>query len=811
MKTTKSPENAEVTPSKKKLKQARLPFKLLSDVSPKPDIPSTRKRKLSSPEVETTTKVGKILKENDATEPVVISDDDSKDIVENRSEKLPNPYVKLVDTARKKLLKSKKKKSSKKASKVLNGSCEVQTDSDNKVNDSMDVDEPPDTENVVSNKTENFETNKVKIEDNNSSINKDLEEVESVSNVSAIITLEDSNNASDKHPVTVEDSNDKLEKKCDQTISDDTIKESPSKTEGDNSNTKQYEEQVTPKRSMRNRNKTEQNNNSQGSPSTKLNSSTSSIPSTPKSSQGDISLNISSASANTTPKQIQKKLESAKKKEEREKEKQEREKIRQQVKEEKAKLKQDKEEQRRREREEKEEAKRKEKEEKEEQRRKEKEEKEKQKELERKQKEEKEEQKRKEREEKEEQKRKEKEAKEEEKRKKQEALELEKQEQELKKKKAAEAFTNFFVPKQKSGKDQAIICSVNNSMLSNFTVKSDMRLAPLIRVDLTDDKKSNLDNLLEKQGEDELYLKCLKDGLFKPLFSGKTWPVSDKDEEDDVMIVEDAELPPMDGAGEILSSESAPREKLRPKLLSFHENRRPPYWGTWRKKSVSIKPRKPFGQDEKLLDYEVDSDEEWEEEQEGESVGGSVAGSDEEPDGDEYEVDNVVFVPHGYLSDEEATMDEDDVLSLSPETQQARLKHLENEFESEMKKPTEKLKPRMYGLLWETKEGGKPEKCADALWNYFKKMSMIMNDPTPLLLPSTEPEEGEKKKVKKKKQISQAEGEQKQKSPKSDKKKKLKSEDKESKTPKSESKKTIAEAKKNQTSINMFLKKGKSS
>lgn len=68
-------------------------------------------------------------------------------------------------------------------------------------------------------------------------------------------------------------------------------------------------------------------------------------------------------------------------------------------------------------------------------------------------------------------------------------------------------------------------------------------------------------------------------------------------------FTEDAELPPMDGAGEILSSESAPREKLRPKLLSFHENRRPPYWGTWRKKSVSIKPRKPFGQDEVHKSY----------------------------------------------------------------------------------------------------------------------------------------------------------------------------------------------------------------
>lgn len=36
---------------------------------------------------------------------------------------------------------------------------------------------------------------------------------------------------------------------------------------------------------------------------------------------------------------------------------------------------------------------------------------------------------------------------------------------------------------------------------------------------------------------------------------------------------------------------------LCPKLLQFCENVRPPYWGTWRKKSKNIGPRKPFGQD----------------------------------------------------------------------------------------------------------------------------------------------------------------------------------------------------------------------
>lgn len=157
-------------------------------------------------------------------------------------------------------------------------------------------------------------------------------------------------------------------------------------------------------------------------------------------------------------------------------------------------------------------------------------------------------------------------------------------------------------------------------------------------------------------------------------------------------------------------------------------------------------------------------------------------------------------------------MDEDDMLSLSPETQKQRLKHLEDEFESELKKPTEKLKPRMYGLLWETSDGGKPEKCVDSLWNYFQKLSMIMNDPTPLLQPAMEPEETEKKKVKKKKQPKETtDGESKPKSPKQDKKKKAKTEEKESKTPKSETKKNVPEAKKNQPGINMFLTKLKSS
>ncbi|XP_063830267.1 chromatin assembly factor 1 subunit A-like [Ostrinia nubilalis] len=976
MKTSKSTENTEVTPSKKVLKQARLPFKLISEVSTSPTTPQTRKRKLSSADAETAPKIGKLSKENDlAEQAVVISDDECVDTDKTSNEEKPlNPFVKLVDTAwKKKLQRAKKKKTSKKSAKSIpNGTTETvntkeHPESNKDEVEKMDVDlSAPEDENKQSEDSSTKSSNVAEVKATpkprkstpnkkvarktrslNKRVTKSSGNSEPENSKSEIVVLEDSNSCDklveNKEPLVDSENNGKeecanqeektelIEENNEKSKDEENISPSeqsngdiePSKSVEAKESSPEVEEvqpsAVTPKRSARNKAKTEENEKKLDQSSSKLDESSSSNPSTPKHNRSssvttslDESLNSSIPSANLTPKQLAKKLESAKKREEKEKEKLEREKKRQQEKEERAKQRQEKEEQKKKEREEKEEAKRREKEEKEELRRKEKEEKDRQKEQEKKLREEKEEQKKKEREEKEEQRKKEKEARDEEKRKKQEALELEKQEQELKKKKAAEAFVNFFVPKQKSEKDQPSLGPVSkSSVLSSFAVKSDMKLAPATRANLSDEKKQTLDNLMEEQKSDNvLYLNSLKEG-HKPLSSGKTWPISDKDD-DDVMIVED-ELPPLDGEGEIITCEPTVREKLKPKLLSFEENKRPPYWGTWRKKSASVKPRRPFGQDQKL-DYEVDSDEEWEEEPDGESVDGSAAGSDdehdadeyevdndvfvphgylsdevcttrsgrrsqmarawtaarpaattsttptstrstttcscrtgtsatrsvaprtvlllgyeadsdeeweEEPDGesvdgsaagsddehdaDEYEVDNDVFVPHGYLSDEEATMDDDDVLSLSPETQKARLKHLEDEFESEMKKPTEKIKPRLYGLLWETSDGGKPEKCVDAIWNYFGKLSMIMGDPTPFFQPSNEPEESERKKVKKKKVVNEGEKQ----SPKSEKKKKPKPENKESK-PKSDLKKNTPEVKKNQPGINSFLTKLKS-
>ncbi|VDN22899.1 unnamed protein product [Cylicostephanus goldi] len=53
---------------------------------------------------------------------------------------------------------------------------------------------------------------------------------------------------------------------------------------------------------------------------------------------------------------------------------------------------------------------------------------------------------------------------------------------------------------------------------------------------------------------------------------------------------------------------------MRAKLYQFHDNYRPPYYGTWRTRSKVITGRRPFSNVEEKIDYEVDSDAEWEEE-----------------------------------------------------------------------------------------------------------------------------------------------------------------------------------------------------
>lgn len=390
-----------------------------------------------------------------------------------------------------------------------------------------------------------------------------------------------------------------------------------------------------------------------------------------------------------SPKQLEKKQLSEQKKKQREMEREERERKRQAEKEEKIKLKEEKqkqkqeiEEQKKKEKEEKEEQKKKEREEKEEQKKKEKEEKE---------------QKRKEKEQREELKRKEKEM---EKLKKQQEIEeknKEKQKQEEQKQKAAAVFANFFVTKKAdSTTEKTVSC---NTAFMPFEVKSDMRLAPVFRRELTHEEKENLiDSFCNQQSCCESYLDTIK--LKSNIRTNEsTWPY--EEDNDDVMIVEDADL------GETICDENPKSDKMRAKLLKFEENRRPAYFGTWRKTSKIINARRPFAEDKEYLDYEVDSDEDWEEEEQGESITGSDDEDKENESDNEYEVDNEFFVPHGHLSEDE--MDDEENSKLSPESHKAKLKLLKNEFDEEMKCKTQKIKPRVIGCIWYKKSGNVDE------------------------------------------------------------------------------------------------------
>jgi len=70
------------------------------------------------------------------------------------------------------------------------------------------------------------------------------------------------------------------------------------------------------------------------------------------------------------------------------------------------------------------------------------------------------------------------------------------------------------------------------------------------------------------------------------------------------------------------------------KFLSFHEDVRPPYYGTWSHRSAIVTGSKPFAKDTTsgILDYDVDSEAEWEE---GDDEIGEDIGDDDDNDEDD--------------------------------------------------------------------------------------------------------------------------------------------------------------------------------
>ncbi|KAJ8271101.1 hypothetical protein GJAV_G00122780 [Gymnothorax javanicus] len=226
-----------------------------------------------------------------------------------------------------------------------------------------------------------------------------------------------------------------------------------------------------------------------------------------------------------------------------------------------------------------------------------------------------------------------------------------------------------------------------------FEIKEHMSLAPLVRVQCDEAVLEELDQYLTRP---DGTLDGLRDWRrHKPRRSGPTRPRT-TDQVGDCMVVG----PRPEGAPD--------RQRYgRMKLLQFQENYRPAYWGTWTKRSAFVSPRCPLRQDKELLDYEMDSDEEWEEEEPGESLSHSE-GDDDDEGGEDDDDDDGFFVPHGYLSDGEGALEDEEIGDLEKQKVRQRLKAREWD-ELVAKKKLRVLEAVVHGCVWVGPEGAGPE------------------------------------------------------------------------------------------------------
>ena len=318
-----------------------------------------------------------------------------------------------------------------------------------------------------------------------------------------------------------------------------------------------------------------------------------------------------------------------------------------------------------------------------------------------------------------------------------------------KKEKAAKQFSSFFIKKPTSAKETIEEKKEeSNGHFTQFRVKTDMRLAPIIRNEAFNSEL--MDSVLE-DGNKESYLKVLKSDEYMIGSCGKTWPVEEikKDDDDEVEIVEDDEDEDMldndDDQKLLVEENQIPKKKIRVKLLQFCENQRPPYWGTWSKKSPFVGARRPFGKDQTLFDYDYDSDDDWEEEEQGESLSDEEKDKedDEEPPQDEDD-DDGFFVGHGVLDKDEihAEDDEDGEIEYDEELEAKKQKLRAQQFEEEYKKKKPvKLKPKVFGCMWI--EQSKEEIAYEQLLRILNPYKCVMvdneNGPIPTSISSPKP------------------------------------------------------------------------
>lgn len=81
------------------------------------------------------------------------------------------------------------------------------------------------------------------------------------------------------------------------------------------------------------------------------------------------------------------------------------------------------------------------------------------------------------------------------------------------------------------------------------------------------------------------------------------------------------------------------------------------------------------------------------------------------------------------MSDEEL-QNEDECEFNDPENLKFKLKIANKELEDERKKKTQKLKPRLIGLIWQNDDGSKPSNCSNGVWELMNKHALLFNGTT---------------------------------------------------------------------------------
>lgn len=136
------------------------------------------------------------------------------------------------------------------------------------------------------------------------------------------------------------------------------------------------------------------------------------------------------------------------------------------------------------------------------------------------------------------------------------------------------------------------------------------------------------------------------------------------------------------------------RRKFPWKTLAFDQQARPPYVGTFTKKSLAVGPRTPFAQDP-VFDYSYDSGDDWQEEEEG----GDDVDEPVEEEGD----DDAVTEDEGEF-DDWLDNTEDPVFAGGPAADVVMTEQPSQPSSPKKKVPVKritKLTPTWQGPLWE--------------------------------------------------------------------------------------------------------------